>query len=297
MTARIGEHRSVIDNCPPRRHLLLPTAWATAAAVAGAALLGACGGTAPLPPARGADANHVVQAAGSRAASVCLDGTSSSAWPYAVRMRGLVADAIAGWASQQTAGPTMAMPAHPSLDFVLRSVTTVSYSTDVPSLEGTIPAVSALAAQPRADTDPSFAPDIHVWTRAKTTWKQSAAMASAAALQLSGRVRQFPIVRHTWSAIYSCIAAAAAQLAPAHGSSTRLAVFSDMINNRQVTGLRLDGDAVLIVGICPAQASAGCTQRFAAARTYLLRHGASSVAIVRADAVTPAALDSFWRGS
>ena len=60
---------------------------------------------------------------------------------------------------------------------------------------------------------------------------------------------------------------------------------------------RLDGDAVLIVGICPAQSWAGCAQRFAAARTYLLRHGASSVAIVRADAITPGALDSFWRGS
>src|SRR5262249_51008665 len=130
MTRQTGEHRSSIDNCPPRRRPLLPTVCAAASAAAVAALLSACGATAPPTPAGGARAGHIVQVrAGSRAVSVCLDGTSSSAWPYAIQMRGLVADAIAGWAGQPTADPTTAMPPRPSLDFVLRSVTTISYST------------------------------------------------------------------------------------------------------------------------------------------------------------------------
>ena len=74
-------------------------------------------------------------------------------------------------------------------------------------------------------------------------------------------------------------------------------MISDMLNNRPAGEFNLGGDAVLLVAICPAPASAGCAQRFAAARKYLLRHGAGLVTVVRADAVTPGTLDDFWRGS
>jgi hypothetical protein len=103
-------------------------------------------------------------------------------------------------------------------------------------------------------------------------------------------------VRGTWSAIYACIGALAAQLAPAHGPGTRLIVFSDMENNEPATGLSLDGDAVMIVGSCPPQVSTTCPQRFADAQAYLIQHGASSVGLIRSDAVTPAAIDQFLEG-
>jgi hypothetical protein len=52
---------------------------------------------------------------------------------------------------------------------------------------------------------------------------------------------------------------------------------------------------VLMVTICPADLSTSCPQRLAAASAYLMRHGASSVQIVSADAVTPQTFDDFWR--
>jgi hypothetical protein len=193
-------------------------------------------------------------------------------------MRELVADAVSLWAGAAVTDPVTAVPAQPSLTFTLRPVTSSSYSTDALSVSGAIPGVRALAAQPQATSDPSFARDIHTWTVARAAWKRSAESASARASSLAARVSRFRIARRTWSAVYGCVAAAAAQLSPVHG-------------------LRLNGDAVLMVEICPARGSVTCTRRFAIARAYLRRRGASAVTVVRADAVTPVTLDDFWRGS
>jgi hypothetical protein len=209
-------------------------------------------------------------------------------------MRAILADAVAGWAPPPAANPTSTMKAQPGLRVVLRSITTTPYSTDDSSLDNTIPAVPGLAAQPVPSDNPSFSSQIHAWTQQRTSWEQAAAAAARAAAALAGQVRRFPIARNTWSGIYSCIAAVATQLAPAHGPGTRIAVLSDMQNNRPVTGLALDGDAVLMVTICPANVSTTCPQRFAAARSLLLQHGASSVTIIRADAVTAGTFDAFW---
>jgi hypothetical protein len=129
------------------------------------------------------------------------------------------------------------------------------------------------------------------------TWLRAATSASAAAARVADEVRTFRIARNTYSGIYSCIAAAATELGTDADAHARLVVESDMINNRPVAGLRLSGDAVLLVTICPAEVANSCPRRFAAARAYLLRHGAASVEIVRADAVTPASFEAFWRDS
>lgn len=263
-------------------------------------MLAACGlqpSNAQVPPAgrnvgpRTAGAHPVTIAAGD-----CLDGTSSSAPSYAIRMRALVASAIADWAPRPSAYPIKAMPAQSGLHLVMRSVSTSSYTTDELVLDKMIPFVPALTAEPDPATDRNYDQDVHAWTQKKTTWGKAATAASNAAAHLADQVRQFQILRYTYSAIYSCIAAAAAQL-DISGAHARLAVESDMINNRPVVGLRLSGDAVLIVGICPAAHATSCPRRFAAARTYLRRHGAASVQIVRADAVTPGTFKAFWRGS
>jgi hypothetical protein len=178
----------------------------------------------------------------------------------------------------------------------MRSVTTNSYTTDGSSLDETIPAVPALAAQPRPESDPNFDRDIHAWPEKIGAWKKAATAASAVDARIVGQVRRFQVARHTWSGIYSCIAAAAAQLSSVAGLQARIAVESDMMNNRPVAGLHLSGDALLLVTICPAKVATSCPRRFAAARRYLLRHGAASVVIVRSDAVTPATFEAFWRG-
>ena len=256
----------------------------------------ACGASSSPPAAatRGGRAPASQRQATPIAAGTCLDGTSSSASAYAIQMRGMLADAVAGWVPPPSAHPAGAASALPQLHFVLRSVTSTSFSTDDSTLDASIAGVAGLAPQPSPLNNPSFASEINHWTTAKTTWQQDAAAASRGAAALAVQVRQFHIVRGTWSGIYSCIAAAAAQLAPADGPSTRLAVISDLENNRPVAGLNLAGDAVLLVTICPAQVATTCPQRFAAARSFLLRHGASAVTAIRADAVTAATFDHFW---
>jgi len=191
----------------------------------------------------------------------CIDGTSSSAYAYAVHMRDILADAIAGWARQPAQLAGAARPPIPGLRFVLRAVTTNSYSTDGAALDVSIPGAPGLAQQPSPNNNPSFATDIQRWTVKMMSWKQASAAANSAAAALAARVRRYQVARGTWSAIYSCIGAAAAQLAPAHGPRTRLTLMSDLENNRPVTGLDLRGDAVLMVTICPAHASATCPQR------------------------------------
>lgn len=269
----------------------------TAVAVIVATAVSACG-TQATPTAitsAGAGQPSSGQAVVTRQVGNCLDGTSSSASYYAPRIQAVLAEAVAAWASRPPANLIAGVPAQLGLHFVLRSVTTTSYSTDGPSVDTTIPAVSALAPQPSPSTDPSFDADIHTWTQGLPAWKQTASSAAAAAAELSAKVRQYSVARNTWSAIYSCVSAAARQLIPSQGADTRLAVISDMENNEPVVGLSLAGAAVLLVTICPADVSTGCPQRFATASTYLMHHGASSVQIVSADAVTPQTFDDFWR--
>lgn len=262
-----------------------------------AVAISACG-TQTTPTAitsAGAGQPSSGQVVATRQVGNCLDGTSSSASHYAPRIQAVLAEAVAAWAARPSANPSGGVPAQFGLHFVLRSVTTSSYSTDGLSVDDTIPPVKALAPQPSPTADPSFDADIHTWTRALPGWKQTASSAAAAAAQLSAKVRQYPVARNTWSAIYSCVSAAVQQLGPAQGANTRLAVISDMQNNEPVVGLNLAGAEVLMVTICPANVSTGCPQRFATARSYLMRHGASSVQIVSVDAVTPGTFDDFWR--
>jgi hypothetical protein len=68
-----------------------------------------------------------------------------------------------------------------------------------------------------------------------------------------------------------------------------------MENNEPVTGFGLNGAAVLVVGICPADVAASCSQRFATARQFLIQHGASLVQVVWADAITAQTFETFWR--
>jgi hypothetical protein len=210
-------------------------------------------------------------------------------------MRALLAAAVSAWVRQPPAHPTAAQDAQLGLHLVLRPVSTYSASTDNPSLDASIPPVPALVPEPQP-TSSSFDQNIHDWLGTEAQWHQKALTASNAAASLSAQVRGFPIVRHTLSGIYSCLATAAAQVGK-YGPATRLVLMSDLLNNRPVVGLHLQGDALLVVAACPAWASQTCPSRFAAARKYLLGHGASTVLIVRSDAATPATLDSFWRGS
>jgi hypothetical protein len=272
--------------------------WLTTVTIVTLFAISACG--TQTPPIPSAGVSSVRQASSTNGAPTrqvgnCLDGTSSSASYYAPQIQAILADAVTAWASPPPTDPGAGVPAQLGLHFVLRSVTTTSYSTDGSSVDATIPPVRALPPQPSPSADQSFDADIHTWTLAQSSWKQTAVSANTQASQLAGQVRMYQVARNTWSAIYSCMSATARQLGPAQGAGTRLAVISDMQNNEPVVGFSLAGAAVLMVTICPANVSTSCPQRFAAARAYLIRHGASSVLTVSADAVTPQTFDDFWR--
>jgi hypothetical protein len=262
--------------------------------------LAACGVLGGTPTGTGQNVGPVSSSAAAQRApvvihaGVCIDGTGSSPGPFAVQMTSLMADSVAAW-DPPPPDPASGASAQPGLTFAVRPIVTSSYATNVLTLTGSIPAVPALAAEPQADSDPSFDNDIHSWMGAKAAWEREESAASAAAASLSGRIRQFPPVRNTWSAIYACIGALAAQVL-AHGPSTRLIVASDMENNESVVGLNLAGDAVMIVESCPPQVSTTCPSRFAGAKAFLMQHGASSVQLIRSDAVTPAIIDDFLEG-
>ena len=288
-----------------RKKNRLPSAAAAATLVAIPVIvaISACGSLGALAPGSASasaastspDANaDTAASAPTRQAGTCEDGTSSLASYYAPRIQAMLAQAATTWVASPPADSGDGVAAQPGLHFVLRSVTTTSWSTDYPTVDYTIPPVGALTTQP-SPTDPSFDTDVHTWTGAQSAWKQSAARATAAAATLAQEIRQFPVARNTYSAIYSCVAAADNQLGSPPGGDTRLTVISDMQNTEPVVGLHLAGAAVLVVGICPNDVSARCPQRFAVARQFLINNGASSVQIVSADAVTPQTFLSFWR--
>jgi hypothetical protein len=266
------------------------------AAVSACGSLGTPAENAPVSPVSASPAVSVDPAASAptRQAAACSDGTGSLEGSYAPRMQAMLAQAAAAWVASPPTFSGNGAPAQPGLHFVLRSVTTTSWSTDYPTVDYTIPPVGDLAPQP-SPTDPSFDTAVHTWAGEQSAWKQSAAQATGAAATLARDIRQFQVARNTNSAIYSCIAAADSQLGSPAGPDTRLAVISDMQNNEPVIGLHLAGAAVLVVGICPNNVSAGCPQRFAAASQFLIKNGASSVQVVSADAVTPQTFLSFWR--
>ena len=277
------------------------TAAVATAAVVGLSGCGTQAGPAATATASAAGPASTAVGSGSAAAATrqvgtCEDGTSSSAIFYAPRIQAMLAQAVAGWVPKPPADTGNGIAAQPGLHFVLRSVTTTSVSTDYPSVDATIPAVGALSPQP-SPTDSSFNSDVHTWTDQESGWKHSADQATAAAATLAGQVRTYQVARNTYSAIYACIAAVVNQLGTAHGSDTRIAVVSDMENNEPepVTGFGLNGAAVLVVGICPADVSASCSQRFATGRQFLIQHGASLVQVVWADAVTAQTFETFWR--
>lgn len=275
------------------------SAGAVAVAIIATALavtVSACGShAAPVPSAAASPAAGTSAAAApTRQVGTCEDGTSSSASYYAPRIQAILAQAVAAWAPRPPADSGNGVAAQPGLHFVLRSVTTTSVSTDYPSIDYTVPAVGALVPQP-SPTDSSFDTAVHTWTDQQSGWQQGADLAAADAATLAGQVRRYQVARNTWSAIYDCVASLVDQLGAASGSGTRIAVISDMENNEPVVSFSLNGAAVLLVGICPASVSASCTERFAAARQFLTEHGASSVQVVWADAVTAQTFDSFWR--
>ena len=196
-----------------------------------------------------------------------------------------------------SANPSAGVPAQLGLHFVLRSVTTTSYSTDGPSVDAYDPAGQARwPPQPSPTADPSFDDDIH-------SLDAGAARLEADRVQRGGgrrpaaRQRSVSIRSPVTPGVPSTAACqpSARQLGPAQGADTRLAVISDMENNEPVVGLSLAGAAVLMVTICPADLSTSCPQRLLRRSAYLMRHGASSVQIVSADAVTPQTFDDFWR--
>ena len=148
--------------------------WLTAVAIVTATAISACGTqTTPTANATPGNTRHapLSNAVLTREAGNCVDGTSSSANYYATQVQAVLADAVAAWASRPPTEPSAGIPAQLGLHFVLRSVTTTSYSTDGSSVVGTIPSVSALAPQP-SPSDPSFDADIHAWTQALPDWKR-----------------------------------------------------------------------------------------------------------------------------
>lgn len=230
-------------------------------------------------------------------AAACIDGTGSLAASYAIQFQAQLAAAAGGWAAAPPANPTGGVAGQPGLHLVVRSVTTTSYSTDPvdnPSVNGTVPAVSAIAAQP-SPTDPSYNDDDRTWLDGKPAWQQRASAAAAQARKVAADVRGYQVVRGTNSAIWSCLSGAASELGPVPGGSMRLIEMSDFQNNEPAVGLSLASARVLLVTVCPTDVSTTCPQRFATARAFLLKHGASDVQEISADALTAQAVASFWR--
>jgi hypothetical protein len=227
-------------------------------------------------------------------AGACADGTGSLAAAYATRFRAQLAAAVGGWAAAPPANPAAGAAAQPGLHLVVRSVTSTSNSTDDPSVNDTVPAVPGLAPQP-SPADSSYNDDDRAWLDAKPAWQRRAAAAAGQARKLAAEVRAYQVVRGTNSAIWSCLSGAVSELGEVPGASVRLVEMSDFLNNEPVVGLRLASARVLLVTVCSADVSTTCPQRFATARSFALRHGASQVEEISADALTPQILASFWR--
>jgi hypothetical protein len=263
-----------------------------------AATAGATGcGATPAPQSSGAVAPVSQSPApdGVRLAGYCSDGTLSSDAAYAVRMRRLIADAVALWAATPTQETEAAgQPGRPRLRFVARSVTTTSNTTDGAAGIVEIDPVPPLPPRPSPGGS-DYVDRIRAWTTQRTERVARAASAHQQASALAASMAAFPIVRHTTSGIYNCLGALADQLRPVGGGpGSRLVVASDMENNEPVVAMDLRGSAVMMITICPAGAAAACPGRFEAAHQMLRRHGASSVTQVRADAVRPLDVVTFW---
>lgn len=265
-------------------------------AASGCGIAGALTASPATPPitsgtAAAQVAGQIVQAA------ACDDGTGSLAATYATQFQAQLAAAVAGWAAEPPANPAGGVAAQPGLHLVVRSVTSTSYSTDPvdnPSVNATIPAVPAIAPQP-SPTDPSYNDDDRAWLDGKPGWQRQASAAATQAGKVAAEVRGYHVVRGTNSAIWSCLSGAASELGQVPGRSMRLVEMSDFQNNEPVVGLSLAGAKVLLVTVCPTNVSTSCPERFAAASSFVLKHGASEVTEISADALTPQALVSFWR--
>jgi hypothetical protein len=276
--------------------VLLLAALLLAVAISSCGTAGALTGAAAGAPVGGAVTPAAVTPAAEPVvpAGICADGTSSSAAFYATRFTAQLAAAAGSWLAAPPANPSAGGPGQPGLHLVYRSVTTTSISTDGPSVNDTIPGVTAIAAEP-TPADPNYNDDLRAWLDAQPGWHRQAAAATAKARTVAAEIRGYQVARGTYSAIYSCLSGAVAELGQVPGPSVRLVTISDFQNNEPIVGLSLGGARVLMVEICPADASTGCPQRFAAARSLLLAHGASQVSQLSADALTPSALVSFWR--
>jgi hypothetical protein len=224
----------------------------------------------------------------------CVDGTSSSASFYAGRFQSQVAAAVVGWATRPPATLGAGAPGAPGLHIVVRSVTTTSNSTDYPSVNDEIPAVTMLAPVPAA-TDPNYSTDLRTWLAAKPGWLHVANAAISRSSAVAAEVRHYPVARNTHSAVFSCLSGAATELAPAPQADLRLVELSDFENNEPAVGLALSHAHVLLVTICPANAAAGCPQRFASFSATLRKAGAVVAPPISADALTVQDLISFWR--
>lgn len=250
----------------------------------------AAGTTSPASPGS-AVAEPLIQA------GACLDGTGSLAASYATQFQAQLAVAVGDWAAAPPANPADGVAGQPGLHLVVRSVTTYSYSTDPivnPSVNDTVPAVAPIAPQP-SPTDPNYNDDDRAWLDNKPNWQRQASAAAAKADHVAAEVRAYRVVRGTNSAIWSCLSGAANQLGSMPGNSMRLVEMSDFLNNEPVVGLSLASAKVLLVTVCSADVSTTCPQRFDAARSLLLKHGASDVEEIAADALTPQVLVQFWR--
>jgi hypothetical protein len=270
-----------------------------AVGVTGCGVVGALTGapastTGGVAPAVGSAAAASATAGPTDQVGTCDDGTSSSAAYYATRFKAQVAAAVTDWAAAPPMNPSGGVPGQPGLHLVFRSVTTTSISTDNSSVNDTIPAVAAIAPEP-LPTGTDYNEKLRSWLAAKPGWKQQASAAVAKARAVAGEVRAYQVVRRTNSGIYSCLSGAAAELGQVPGKDIRLTLTSDLENNEPIVGLSLGGARVQLVTVCPTDESTSCPQRFAAARSLLLKHGASRVEEISADALTPQTLVSFWR--
>jgi len=274
---------------------LLVAAVTLVIATTGCGAVGALTGSRPTPTAdTTASSTASAVAEPTSQVGVCIDGTGSSAAAYATSFEAQVAAAVTDWAAAPPANPTSGVAGQPGLHLVLRSVTTAAISTDNSSVNDTIPVVAAFAPQP-SPADADYNARLRSWLSAKPDWQRQASAAVAAARALAGKVGAYEVVRDTNSGVYSCLSGAMRELGQAPEKDIRLTLDSDLLNNEPIVGLSLGGARVQLVTICPTDESTGCPERFAAARSLLLQHGAADVSEISADALTPQNLMSFWR--
>lgn len=266
------------------------TIAATLAAAVSAALIAACGSSAPLltrsaaptapPPLPAPDFQHGV------VRKLVIDQTGSSVRTFATNVLTAVADDLVRRNPAPPPGdPTSGRPAVPALDLYVRTVSTHCFTTSAPSLERKVPAVPALPGPPRI-TDDNLAQDELAWAAEANAWREAAAAANSVAAHVADELRSLRLDRTSFSAISACVAAIA-DSGP-QGPDVTLLLASDLIDNEPRIAASLHGGPVIVIQSCPASTELACRSRASTWTGELQHQGAGQVTVVRADAASTA---------